>query len=178
VQDYFFALRDYDSRVLDAAANGPGGWNPARVLRNDSTLASDGAPPAPGRAHGWRVALGRGESVDGTARTFGGALLFTTTAGVAPAGCAAARRLYVLDARSGGTPAGRESRSIVLPPSPRALPIVFAFPPRSREATTGCAPGAVGCANAAACFVGLTGCGPLPPLAPIRTVWSELETPR
>jgi hypothetical protein len=181
VQDYFYALRDYALRPLDAGAAGEGGWNPDRVLGQATPFADPERDLAPaGRSPGWRLRLPRGESVTSEARTYAGIVMFATTGGGAPAAarCAQARprRLYALEALGGGVPNGRAARALGLPASARALPVVFGFPAHVRGLPPArCGAGTVACEPPPLCFVGLADCGPLPPLAPLPGVWRELD---
>jgi len=188
IQHYFYGLRDYDLGPLPQASYGPGGWNSSRVLTNRSPLVDATAEPAPSippGSPGWRMTLGKGETVLGEARTFGGEVFFTTFSAHGSAGGAGCRagngagRLYVVNARTGGQPADRPSRHIDLPATGIAAHVDFVFPSPdpgaspSGAARTVCTQDGGGCRPDPVCLIGLTSCGVLPRVAPVRTTWSQ-----
>ncbi len=168
VQDYFYALRDY-SPWRGGPGTAPAALDP---VGSASAFATPGQPSAGERVPGWRWRLALGESVSGEARTYAGIVLFATARPLA--GCATpTRTLYALDARTGAVPASRSAAALVLPAAAGAVPLAFAFvgPPTP----PGACGGGAGCRPPPLCLVGLASCGPLPPLAPSRAVWRELE---
>jgi hypothetical protein len=188
VRDYFFGLRDYAVGPREDAAYGRGGWNGARVLTSRSAFVdatTDPAPTVPAGAPGWRIALAAGETVLAEARTFGGEVFFTTftppaaAAGRACAAGAGRNLLYVVSAHNGGRPGNRPSKQMQLPANQLAGDVVFAFPspddPASPDgnAPFACTAGRAACRPDPVCLVGLTPCGALPALGPVRTTWSQ-----
>ncbi|HXQ31300.1 MAG TPA: PQQ-binding-like beta-propeller repeat protein [Steroidobacteraceae bacterium] len=186
VQHYFYGVRDYDLGPLPQASYGPGGWNASRVLTNRSRFVDatmNPAPTLPPGSAGWRIALGKAEAVLGEARTFGAEVFFTTfTPGIPGKACAAVRgegRLYVLNARNGGRPGNRAAKYMDLPATSLAATVEFAFPSpdgfasRVGSAGPGCTEGGAACRPDPVCLVGLTSCGALPVVAPVRTTWSQ-----
>jgi hypothetical protein len=88
-------------------------------------------------------------------------------------------RLYVVNALDGTVPNNRDAKSTDLPSSGIASNAVFVFPSPDNpadpdsNASFPCTGAGTTCRPDPVCLVGLSNCGALPGLPPVRTFWTQ-----